>query len=191
MESFKTISKSEGYKSLKAVILRDIARARESAKRGYSDGCGVKLYTNSGKNQYSYQFKWIIDRAKHYSHKTGLSVSKILTAWEKDRNYWYMNYYQNANQPKIKGKNILVVESREDLRPYFKKGFRCPACGGVSLNPTRCNSEVIVEGRTCDWKAYGFLGTLGKGLYVFPKDVAVGTDIFMPIVIEEELENKK
>ena len=40
-----------------------------------------------------------MDRAKHYSEQSGKSVEHILKVWEENRTYWYMNYYQECNQP--------------------------------------------------------------------------------------------
>lgn len=39
-----------------------------------------------------------VERACHYAEKTGLSASDILDAWERGRDYWYMNFYQDGNQ---------------------------------------------------------------------------------------------
>lgn len=38
----------------------------------------------------------------------------------------------------------------------------------------------------CNWKVYGLFGHLGKGLYVFAKDVAQGEQVFMPLAWESE-----
>ena len=51
---------------------------------------------------YCDKFKWIIARAKHYEEKTGIPYLQIIESWESDRDYWYMNYYQDCNQPEIK-----------------------------------------------------------------------------------------
>ena len=180
MESFKEISKSNGYRLLKQTVIA------ACEKRCFNTmGCTVKI-ADACYARPCNKFKWVIDRAKHYSHKTGVPVSKLLTAWEEQRNYWYQNYYQDANQPKLNRADVLVVEGKDELQELFKKGFRCPACNGISRNPITCTSEIKIKGKTCNWKAYGLLGTLGKGLYVFPKDIAIGTEIFMPIVLEEK-----
>jgi hypothetical protein len=39
----------------------------------------------------------------------------------------------------------------------------------------------VGKGKTCDWKAYGLFGTLGKGISVFvKKEIRIET-IFMPV----------
>ena len=102
-----------------------------------------------------------------------------------------MNYYQNCNQPKIKGKNFIVVETVDDAQNLRKKGFRCPACNGISTNSVKCNSGKKLGNIICDWKAYGLFGTMGKGLNVFIKETVIGYHIFMPIIYEEQLMTNK
>jgi len=132
----------------------------------------------------------VIDRAKHYSHVTDVPIVNILNAWEKHRGYWYMNYYQDGNQPKLhKGCNIFVYDTTLETAELLEKGFRCPACGGVSTDPSKCNSGKKMsfsKSGICDWKVYGFFGDLGKGAYIFIKEKARGTRIFMPIAFEKE-----
>lgn len=187
---FKKLSTSRGYHTLKQSVIEDCMKG---------EGCfSITGCTKTDPNvhnrhtikcfhQYCDKFKWIIDRAKHYSHKTGVSIEKILDAWEENRTYWYMNYYQESAQPKINKKDVLIVESLEE---FFKKvrdlGFRCPACSGISNNPYRCTSgNKLKDGKTCNWRVYGLLGHLGKGLYVFVKDRATGHTIFMPVALEK------
>jgi hypothetical protein len=50
-------------------------------------------------HKYCDKYKWVMDRAKHYSEKSGKSVDEIIKVWEENRTYWYMNYYQANNQP--------------------------------------------------------------------------------------------
>jgi hypothetical protein len=154
------IETCEGYKTLRAAVERDIELKHWS------------------REEEEVHFLWVIDRAKHYAEKTGLEASDILDAWEKDRDYWHINYYQEAKQPEIKGNNVRVFETLEDFRNSLNgKGFRCPACGGISGNPIECK---------CGWKAYGLLRTLGKGIYIYIKTELRGYEIFMPVAREEE-----
>ena len=53
-----------------------------------------------------YIVKWAVDRAKHYSEKLGIPWEEILNSWESERNYWYMNYYQECRQPRIEGERV-------------------------------------------------------------------------------------
>ena len=108
-----------------------------------------------------------------------LNWEDVLDSWENDRNYWYMNYYQEYNQPEINGK-AKVFETIQELNSSIgKKGFRCPSCGKVVNDPYECN--------VCGWKVYGFLGDLGKGVFVYVKEKLRGNTIFMPVSWEEEL----
>ena len=56
------------------------------------------------------KYKWALDRAKHYAEKTGKTVEEVITIWETDRSYWYMNYYQEANQPLLTSESIINYE---------------------------------------------------------------------------------
>jgi len=80
--SWKEISKSKGYKSLK-----------EAYTKGLSDSFRGKkeLYDN---------FQWIINRAKHYAHYNNVSLEQVLSEWEEKRTYGILNYYQDCRQPK-------------------------------------------------------------------------------------------
>lgn len=140
-------------------------------------------------HKYCDKFKWIIDRAKHYAEKTGLDWEDILDSWEEGCNYWYMNYYQDSNQPEIKGEDVKVFDTVEEMVSSIgERKFRCPCCGGVSTDPYECNSGFEVSKATkkksakvCDWKSYGLFGDLGKGVYVYCKDKLKGETIFMPL----------
>jgi hypothetical protein len=162
----------EGYKKLRAAIEWDIEskhRTREEEEK---------------------LFSWVIDRVRHYSEKTGLEASAILDSWEKDRDYWHVNYYQEANQPEIKGDNVRVFENIGEFRSSLEgKGFRCPNCGGVSSNPMTCDTGIKDKsGKICDWKAYGLFRTMGKGVYIYIKSELKVFDIFMPIAWENDVE---
>ena len=143
-------------------------------------------------HKYCDKFKWIIDRAKHYEDKLGISWEDILDSWEENRNYWYMNYYQEANQPKIDGDKVRVFDTIEDFRKSVgNKGFRCPSCGGITTNPYECNSGMeMSNGEICDWKIYGFFGGLGKEVFVYIKEKIRGEKIFMPIEWEGVFTNE-
>lgn len=172
------IEQCDGYKKLLAAVEND---ERES----------------SGAHDYRGKLKWIIDRAAHYAEKTGLTVEEILNAWESDRSYWYMNYYQEANQPEIKEGAVRVFETVDDLRSSIgNDGFVCPHCKGVSRSPTKCDSGINLKlmngGRgPCDWKSYGLFGTLGQGVYVFCKDKVSGQNIFMPVAWQNNIRGPK
>lgn len=162
-----------GYIKLRADVDHDISKKSRSFEE-----CEEK-------------FNWAIERAKHYAEKTDMDVNDILDAWESKRDYWYFNYYQEANQPAFKeGKIIHVFENAASARIAFvKKEFRCPACGGVSTDPNTCNSGEKLKGGDsngiCNWKAWGFFRTMGEGVTIFLKDSMDVFEIFKPIAWEK------
>lgn len=179
-----------GYEKLKESVMRD-CNERNSCGCFNPEGCNVKGQKVEGKScfhDYCNKFKWVIDRAKHYGEKLGLNWEDILDSWEADRGYWYMNYYQDCNQPEIKGDKVRVFETvKEMLKSIGGKGFRCPMCGGISKEPYKCNSGLeISKGKKCDWKVYGLFGGLGKGVFIYCKDKLHGETIFMPIAWENQ-----
>lgn len=180
------LTESPGYKSL----LYDVQRDCEGDGGVFNpNGCESRCPNSHCFHQYCDKFKWVIDRVYHYSKTLDIPVENILDSWEKDRNYWYMNFYQNSNQPLINpGRKVKVFETVEDFKESgIEKGFRCPACGGVSTHPTICNSGKRFKDHICDWKSYGLLGTLGKGVFVYIKSEVQGHQIFMPIAWEAKL----
>lgn len=145
-------------------------------------------------HKYCDKLKWIVDRAKHYSEKTGVSASEILKGWEEQRDYWYMNFYQESNQPEIKSNNVIVVKNREEFfEKYPSKKFICPYCKGISTNPNECNSGKEVElmngkkktKEVCNWKSYGLFATLNGGVHVFLKDDLRLLEIFKPMEMKD------
>ena len=147
----------------------------------------LKAYAETGADcgnscEYCDKFKWIIDRAKHYQEKLGIPWADILKSWEEKRDYWYLSYYQDCNQPEINSDKVRVFDTVEEMfESIGESKFRCPACGGVSTNPYKCNSGLEAEGKKCDWKVYGLFGDLGKGVFVFCKDKVYGETIFKPL----------
>jgi len=139
-------------------------------------------------HDYRAKLKWVVERANHYAEKTGLRPADILDAWEKARTYWYMNYYQDANMPLIKGDDVRVFETEVELRKSVgTAGFRCPMCNAASDSPYECDSGAeMSKGKVCDWKSYGLLGTLGKGVFVYVKSRLKGQSIFRPIAWEAQ-----
>lgn len=138
------------------------------------------------------KYDWIINRAQHYADKFDLTVDEILNSWEEDRNYWYMNYYQDSNQPLIEGDRVRTFETVEDLLTSIgEKKFRCPSCDGISTNPYACDSgDEMSKGKVCDWKVYGLFGGLGKDVFVFVKEKVKGEHMFMPITWEDDFNGK-
>lgn len=163
-----------GFDSLLDSIQKDIDESEERKKKqGY--------YFRAPK-EYLDKFQWILDRAKNYGDKLGLKWEDILSSWDKGRKYWYMNYYQDCNQPEVNADKVFVFETMgEMLESIGKSGFVCPSCGGISLNPYECDTKKDVNGKLCDWKVYGLFKDLGKGAFVYCKDKLAGETIFMPV----------
>ena len=130
--------------------------------------------------------KYLRAKLQEYSEALGVPQDEILQAWEQKRKYSAINYYQESNQPSIKGGKVKVFETVSDLlQAIGEKKFRCPACGGISSNPYACNSgEMMSKGKICDWKVYGLFGDMGKGIHVFVKEKMTGETIFMPLAWE-------
>lgn len=173
---------SEGYDKLMEAVKGDCAKYENCFNPEGCDKEHSKCFNN-----YCSKFKWAIDRAKMYGEALGVNWEDILDSWEKDRSYWYQNYYQEANQPEINSDKTRVFETVDEmLGSLGDGGFRCPYCGAISTNPYECNSGKQVDGKTCDWKVYGLLRDLGKGVFVYCKDRLKGEIIFMPIAWEQE-----
>jgi hypothetical protein len=131
---------------------------------------------SSGMHDYREKLQWIVNRVQHYADKTGLNPSDILDAWEANRDYWYMNYYQDCNQPEIKGDSVRVFDDIPQAQASIgQHEFRCPSCSGISSDPNKCNASD-----NCNWASYGLFGTMGKGAFVFIKSELRGQEIFMP-----------
>ena len=183
---------NKGLDSLIEATAKGLREKNDFASRWcefFTEDCidKLKAYAETGIDcgytcEYCEKFKWVINRAKQYQEKLNIPWTDILKSWENDRNYWYLNYYQNANQPKIQSDKARVFESVDEMiKSIREKKFRCPACGGISTNPYECNSGIEVKGKKCNWKVYGFFGDLGKGVYVYCKDKLRGETIFMPV----------
>ena len=156
-----SIEVCDGYKNLLAAVERDEAKSSKS-------------------HDYRGKLRWVVDQANHYAEKTGIPASQILDAWEKGRDYWYMNYYQESNQPRIGGERVRVFDTvQEMLASIGEPKFRCPMCDGISKSPYECSVAP------CDWKVYGLFRDCGKGIFVFIKDKVRGELMFMPIAWEK------
>lgn len=188
-ETMKELSRARGYQSLKQSVLRSIlddfnrSDMTRACNRFVSSGCPYGRRDYLCRLGYCNKFQWVIGRALHYAHKTGLDASFILDKWEENRKYYWPNYYQNSNFPKITS-DVIVLETGSDILKLSP--FVCPRCGGISTDPVTCNSGIIVDRinhgtGSCDWKAYGFFRTLSQNTYVFLKDEAVVLSIFTPL----------
>ena len=107
---WKVVSQSDGYKSLKAAYERDVQDAHKTAQRGHRP--------MRNKQEFRKLFDWVIARATHYAYHKQTTVDVILNQWEARRDYWWLNYYQESNQPwLIKSEHV----KHRTLRNYCKK----------------------------------------------------------------------
>ncbi|WP_411842198.1 hypothetical protein [Salinicoccus sp. HZC-1] len=120
--------------------------------------------------------KYLRIKLEEYSSALDTSQEEILERWEELRSYSAINYYQEANQPKLDSDKVKVFETKTDILMWAAgKKFSCPKCSGHSNNPIKCDRP------NCDWKAHGLFKTLGEGIYVFSKAEMAGQDIFAPV----------
>ncbi len=174
-------------------VIEDLERKSDFTGRWcehYSEKCKDYLesygdtHADCGhKCEYCWKFKWAVDRARHYEEKLGIPWKEILKSWEDDRSYWFLNYYQDANQPLIDSDNVFVFETVDELRKKCGKEFICPNCKGISTDPYECNSGKKIGKKVCDWKAYGFFQFDLAFCYV--KSERKGTKIFMPVSLSK------
>lgn len=187
------------YERLLNAVIKDLEKEKEDISKGcstfgrgceeYNEKCKQNLidYAENGseclsKCEYCQKFKWVIDRAKHYGEKLNTSWKEVMQSWDEDMDYWYMNYYQECNQPKIESNNVFVFDSAEEMRKMVGTEFICPCCKGISTNPYECNSGIKTKGnKICDWKSYGlFQFDLA---FIYCKQEKKSTKIFMPKVL--------
>ena len=174
-------------------VISDLEAKRDFASRWckhYSKDCRSYLETYGDTKadcghdcEYCAKYKWAIDRAKQYGEKLGIPWREVLKSWEDGRSYWFMNYYQDANQPAIESDNVFVFENVEEMKEKCGKQFICPHCKGISSDPYECNSGKKVGKKVCDWKSYGLFSF---GLcFCYVKAERKGNHIFMPVALQD------
>ena len=164
-EDLIELKKCKGYQTLSQAVEQDIAR-------------------NQKNTEYAEKLNWVIDRVLHYAEKLNLSASELLNKWEEKRDYWYMNYYQDCNMPKIEEGKVFVFDTVDDfLKSIPSKKFICPYCKGITTNPYECNSGIKKDNKTCDWKVYGLFDL--EHVTVFVKDKLRFDKVFTPVDWEE------
>lgn len=148
----------KGIESFKAAVMKDC----QSANNCFSEnGCTKERYkylpednpkliemgfkqkcvaNTKCTHDYCGKYKWVLERAKHYAAKTGKTVEEVMEIWENDRTYWYMNYYQDCNQPLLNSESIINYEDwLAELKNRFgndakKWAFKCPSCNNVQTS---------------------------------------------------------
>lgn len=105
----------KGIESLKSAVIYDTEMGENCFNE---NGCDHKFYrtvpsppnmkefsetmcirVSKCSHKFCDKYKWVIDRAKYYAENTGKTFEEIIEIWENNRTYWYMNYYQESNQP--------------------------------------------------------------------------------------------
>lgn len=143
-------------------------------------------------HDYCGKYKWVMDRAKHYAEKTGKTVEEVLKIWETDRSYWYMNYYQDTNQPLLNSESVISYEDwLNQLKSKFgddstKWAFKCPSCGNIQTPQDFIDNGIgehkdnvyyncigrYIKGKGCDWTLGGLFQinkvSVMKDAKVFP-----------------------
>lgn len=135
------------------------------------------------KEEWRQKYEWALARAQQYADALGTDRETVLAAWEEDRDYWYVNYYQESNQPDLTGEIgvVTLAEWRAEGEQLYGKEqldwrFRCPACGHVQtmrkfkeagLNPQlaylNCASRHDLGGKAdCKWTIGGLLCVGGR-----------------------------
>ncbi|HBZ67561.1 MAG TPA: hypothetical protein DEO70_12055 [Bacteroidales bacterium] len=176
----------------------------EIRRMGFETKC---VHVSKCSHKYCDKYKWILDRAEHYSVKTGKTTDQILDVWEKDRTYWYMNYYQECNQPVLEGENIIFYDDWiSALKARFGDdpklwAFKCPACGNIQTIQDFLDHNIetpekkvyfncigrYINGIGCNWSLGGLLKihtcTVIKDAQPFP--------VFKMATIDESEERNK
>ena len=177
----------EGIESFKAAVMTDC----EKYSNCFSEN-GCTKERNKCTHDYCGKYKWVIDRAKHYAEKTGKTVDEVMTIWETDRTYWYMNYYQECNQPELNSESIVNYEDwLTELKKRFGNdaknwAFKCPSCGNIQTANDFIKHKIdepeskvyyncigrYVKGVGCDWSLGGFFNinkvSVMKDAKIFP-----------------------
>lgn len=176
----------------KALIQKGIESLRESVAKDIIDS---KRYERPmrGKHEFLRKYRWILRRADQYAKAFGSTRLEVLAAWESKRRYWYMNFYQECNQPEIKIDGKMRVLKFGDWMNELKEKFgndsaqwkfKCPSCGHIqcgadfeAIGQDRGNASFNCIGRHkkgvgCDWSLGGLLQihstVVVKELQLFP-----------------------
>lgn len=141
---------------------------------------------NSGcrKEKLKTKLDWVLLRAQQYADYCHVTRDDVLSAWEERRGYWWINFYQDANQPDLsKSENHVMTLSEWEAEGKRRFGdeqldwkFKCPACGHIQsmrefkdarLEPQlaylNCASRHGLGGKAdCKWTIGGLLSLGGQ-----------------------------
>lgn len=128
------------------------------------------------------RFDWAVARAQQYADYCHTTREKVLEAWEEVRDYWFVNFYQDSNQPDLSKGNVQSIDDwvAEGRRLYGEDKmdwkFKCPMCGHVQtarefkeagkepyLAYQNCASRHGLGGRPdCKWTVGGLFRIGGR-----------------------------
>jgi len=132
-----------------------------------------------GGRRFDKELIWIRGMIESYSEKLNIPLDEVVDSFEKNRDYSWPNYYQKAHFPDLdKLEAISVYETLEDFKQTNKR-FKCPSCGNVYEDPTRCEHRIKEDG-ICDWTAGG-LFQIGLHHVVIKDMTLVPIGIFQPV----------
>ena len=124
--------------------------------------------------------KFINSILPYYSKIYSKNYVETLRIIAEAKNVNYINWFQNANLPKFD--KVKVYKNLKEFKEKHPEGkYICPSCEGTSTDPYKCTCEG------CNWKVYGLLWDLGKGITIFftgnVKDnpIPVPVNIFKPV----------
>lgn len=162
----------------------------ESLLAGIAESARKSWPGKEGERRAAHVIELIEAKAPVYAAAFGIDKSELLALWEEQRSVNAVNHYQESKLPDLT--DVRIYDSREAFMAAVPSGkFRCPACNGESTDPQECNSGLKADGETCNWKSYGFFGTLGKGVNVLIKEWklqrTVPLEIFMPVDFEKDV----
>lgn len=103
----------------------------------------VEIYNGwtgpTGRQRIIEKAKFIASILPAYSKMYSKNYVETLEIIAEARNVNYTNWFQNGNLPQVK--DVLVYKNIEDFRKKHPEGkYICPACGGKSTNPSKCDT---------------------------------------------------
>ena len=119
------------------------------------------------------KLKWVLERADQYAKACNTTRDRILEAWETKRTYWWINFYQECNQPNLEEHGttpvVMVKDWLKEAQERFGKEpldwkFACPCCKAY----TCCASRFGLGGK--DNCKYTTSGLIRLGRYVISED---------------------
>ena len=126
---WKHLAKTKGYQSLKAAYSYDVQNRSRTKK------------------ELLRHFNWVICRAKHYAYYQGRTLEEVLCEWEAKRDYWWLNFYQECNQPKLV--RALKPQNIKGLRNFMKEHYNFE---NTIDRKHRVNSEIQLRQRQTSTK---------------------------------------